>query len=174
MKKFTLLLLTFILVLCKVPEEMKTDHIPIVPTLDLERYLGTWYEIARLPHKFEKDLQQVTATYSLRDDGKIRVLNKGFNTKKEEWNEAEGKAWIPDPGQPARLRVSFFWIFAADYRVIALDTVAYQYAMVTSSSKEYLWILARQPQLDAQIYDQLLAYARQQDFDLSELIKVAH
>jgi apolipoprotein D and lipocalin family protein len=174
MKKITLLLLPLILTTCKVPEEMKTDHIPVVTTLDLQRYLGSWYEIARLPHSFEKDLQQVTATYSLRDDGKIKVLNRGFNAKKEKWQEAEGKAWIPNPQQPARLRVSFFWIFAADYKVIALDTTDYRYAMVTSSSKEYLWILARQPQLDAQVYEQLLTYARQQGFDLSQLIKVAH
>jgi apolipoprotein D and lipocalin family protein len=163
-----------ILITCRVPEEMKTDHIPVVAGFDLQRYLGTWYEIARLPHSFERDLQQVTATYSLRDDGKIKVLNRGYNTKKEEWKEAEGKAWIPDPAKPAHLRVSFFWIFAADYKVIALDTVEYQYAMVTSSSKAYFWILARQPQLDARVYDQLLACAHQQGFNLSQLIKVEH
>ena len=174
MQKYIISFLLLFFVTCTVPDEMKTDHIPVVTGFDVQRYLGTWYEISRLPHRFEKNLQKVTATYTLREDGKIKVLNRGYHTEKEEWKEAEGKAWIPDPQKPAHLRVSFFWIFAADYKVIALDTVAYAYAMVTSSSKEYLWILARKPHLDKTVYDRLIAYAKQQDFDLSKLEIIEH
>jgi len=103
-----------------------------VKELDLNRYLGTWYEIARFPHSFEKNLVGVTATYSLRDDGKIEVLNQGFkNTLNGELSKAEGKAKIPDPQKPANLKVSFFWIFYAEYNVLELDE-NYRYAMIGS------------------------------------------
>jgi len=169
-----LIYLTLSLTACSVPDELKTDHISAVKLFDLDRYLGTWYEIARLPHKFEKDLEQVTATYTLRDDGKISVVNRGFNTKSKEWEEAEGKAWIPDPETPAKLRVSFFLFFASDYKIIELDQNDYAYAMVTSSSKEYLWILSRTPQLDEKIYDRLVDTAHQLGFDVSKIHRVSH
>src|SRR5512140_370896 len=118
-----------------------------VKSLDLNRYLGTWYEIARFPHSFEKNLVGVTATYSLREDGKIKVLNQGYkNTLDGELSKAEGKAKIPDPQKPANLKVSFFWIFYAEYNVLELDE-NYQYAMIGSSSAKYFWILSRTPQM---------------------------
>ena len=158
---------------CGTPAELRTDSIPVVSSFNLERYLGTWYEIARLPNKFEENLEKITATYTLNEDGEIAVLNRGFNVIDQEWEEASGKAWVPDPAQPARLRVSFFWIFASDYKIIALDN-NYQYALVTSSSKEYLWILARDPVLDEAIYQKLVALADMNGFDTAKLIRVTH
>lgn len=146
-----------------------TADMQTVAELDLERYLGTWYEIARFPHRFERGLVNVTATYNPLPDGKIEVINRGIRDGEE--SIAKGKAWRPDPNEPGRLKVSFFWIFASDYKVFVLDE-DYQYAMVTSSSKNYLWILARTPTLDEQVYEQLLQTARDNGFDLSQLIKV--
>ncbi len=129
-------------------------------------------EIARLPHSFENGLDKVTATYTLRDDGKINVLNKGFDTVKGEWKEANGKARLKDTAAGAFLEVSFFWLFYADYKVIELDTVNYSYAMVTSSSKEYFWILSRTPNLDHAIYDRLIRKAGELGFNISLIYKV--
>ena len=157
---------------CSVSKEMSTEFIPAVKSFDLQRFLGTWYEVARLPHSFENGLDKVTATYTLRDDGKIRVLNKGFDTTKGEWKEANGKARIKDPAAGAFLEVSFFWIFYADYKVIELDTANYSYAMVTSSSKKYLWILSRTPYLDDTIYDTLIRKADEWGFNSSMIYKV--
>jgi apolipoprotein D and lipocalin family protein len=165
----------FILVLlfgCSVAREMSTESIPVVKSLDLQRYLGTWHEVARLPHSFENGLDKVTATYTLRDDGKIDVVNKGFDTAKGEWKDAKGKARIKDPATSAFLEVSFFWIFYADYKVIELDTITYSYAMVTSSSKEYLWILSRTPHLNDAIYDTLIHKAGEWGFNISAIYKV--
>lgn len=143
-----------------------------VKSLDLNRYLGTWYEIARFPHSFEKDLVGVTATYSLRDDGKIKVLNQGYkNTLDGELSVAEGKAKIPDPQKTANLKVSFFWIFYADYNVLELDE-NYQYAMIGSSSDKYFWILCRTPQMDQATYEMLLEKAQKRGYNLAKLEKV--
>lgn len=166
----------FILILfisgCFTPKELSTESIPAIKNFDLNRYLGMWYEVARLPHSFEEGLDRVTATYTLRDDGKIEVLNKGFNTSKGEWKEAKGKAYIPDTSAGALLSVSFFWIFYADYKVIALDTTNYSYTMVTSSSKKYLWILSRSPQLENLVYDNLIRQASEWGFNIAEIYKV--
>lgn len=143
-----------------------------VKALDLNRYLGTWYEIARFPHSFEKNLVGVTATYSLRNDGKIKVVNQGYkNTLDGELSVAEGKAKIPDKSQPGKLKVSFFWIFYADYFVLELDE-NYQYAMIGSSSDNYFWILSRTPQMDSATYEMLLEKARKRGYNLEKLEKV--
>jgi apolipoprotein D and lipocalin family protein len=117
-------------------------------------------------------LNKVTATYTLQDDGKIVVLNKGFDSAKGEWKEAKGKARLKEPNAGALLEVSFFWIFYADYKVIELDTVNYSYAMVTSSSKDYFWILSRTPHLDDIIYDGLIRRAGELGFNISAVYKV--
>jgi apolipoprotein D and lipocalin family protein len=158
---------------CFTPKELRTESIPAVKTFDLNRYLGVWYEVARLPHSFENGLDRVTATYELQDDGTIKVLNKGFNTSKGEWKEAIGKAYIPDTLAGALLKVSFFWIFYADYKVIVLDSLNYSYSMVTSSSKKYLWILSRSPQIEQPVYDELVRKAGEWGFNISELYKVS-
>lgn len=143
-----------------------------VKELDLNRYLGTWYEIARFPHSFEKNLVGVKATYSLREDGKIEVLNQGFkNTLNGEPSKAVGKAKIPDKSEPGKLKVSFFWIFYADYFVLELDE-NYQYAMIGSSSDKYFWILCRTPQMDSATYEMLLGKARIRGYNLDKLEKV--
>ncbi len=143
-----------------------------VKELDLNRYLGTWYEIARFPHSFEKELVGVTATYSLRNDGKIRVINQGYkNSLEGEKSVAEGKAKIPDSTEPGKLKVSFFWIFYADYYVLELDE-NYQYAMIGSSSPKYFWILSRTPQMDSVTYEMLLEKARKRGYNLDKLEKV--
>jgi apolipoprotein D and lipocalin family protein len=165
-------ILSFIFIGCSTPKELSTESIPAVKTFDLSRYLGKWYEIARLPHSFEKDLDSVTATYRLREDGKIEVINQGFNTAKGEWKEAKGKAYIPDTSAGAFLKVSFFWIFYGDYKIIALDTLGYSYSMITSSSKEYLWILSRSSQLDQNVYGELIRKAGEWGFNTSKIYKV--
>ncbi|UCH09842.1 MAG: lipocalin family protein [Fidelibacterota bacterium] len=170
--KALLLVPGLFLMACAAPSGTTKD-IKVVEHLDLDRYLGRWYEIARLPTRFEKGLVNVTATYSLRDDGRIKVLNQGYKeTSDGEHSVAEGVAWIPDPAQPARLRVSFFWIFASDYKVIALDGENYQWAMVTSKSKRYLWVLNRTPTMDEGLYTLLVEQARGYGFDIGELYKV--
>jgi apolipoprotein D and lipocalin family protein len=157
---------------CSVSKEMSTEFIPTVKTFDLHRFLGTWYEVARLPHSFENGLEKVTATYTLQNDGKIAVLNKGFDRTKGEWKEAKGKARFKDNVPGSFLEVSFFWIFYADYKIIDLDTLNYSYAMVTSSSKEYLWILSRTPQVEDSMYDGLIRKAGEWGFNVAAIYKV--
>jgi apolipoprotein D and lipocalin family protein len=173
MKKIRLLLIMSLLfILCCTNTNSQMLDKTTVKSLDLNRYLGTWYEIARFPHSFEKNLVGVTATYSLRDDGKIKVLNQGFkNILDGELSKAEGKAKIPDPQKPANLKVSFFWIFYAEYNVLELDD-NYQYAMIGSSSDKYFWILCRTPQMDSSTYEMLLEKARKRGYNLAKLEKV--
>ena len=143
-----------------------------VKELDLNRYLGTWYEIARFPHSFEKNLVGVTATYSLRADGKIEVLNQGYrNTLEGERSKAVGKAKIPNKQEPGKLKVSFFWIFYGDYNVLELDE-NYQYVMIGSSTDKYFWILCRTPQMAPEVYEMLLEKARKRGYNLDKLEKV--
>ncbi len=145
----------------------------VVKELDLQKYLGTWYEIARYDHRFERDLVGVTANYSMRPDGKIKVVNSGYkNTLDGEYSEAIGKAKIPDPeNEPAKLKVSFFWIFYGDYYVLELDK-DYQWAVIGSSTDKYLWILSRTPQMAPEIYTDLLKRIADRGYDTSALIKV--
>lgn len=145
----------------------------VVKELDLEKYLGTWYEIARYDHRFERGLVGVTANYSMRDDGKIKVLNSGYEgSLSGKFSEAIGKAKIPDPvNEPAKLKVSFFWIFYGDYYVLELDK-NYQWALIGSSSDKYLWILSRTPQMENKVYLECLDKLTKRGYDVSKLIKV--
>lgn len=173
MKQIRLFLIISILFLisCTKTNSQMIDK-TTVKELDLNRYLGTWYEIARFPHSFEKNLVGVTATYSLRDDGKIEVLNQGFKyTLDGEKSRAVGKAKIPNMLEPGKLKVAFFWIFYADYFVLELDE-NYQYAMIGSSSDKYFWILCRTPQMDSTTYEMLLEKARKRGYNLDKLYKV--
>lgn len=151
---------------------ISTQNIPVVEPFDVQRYTGTWYEIARLPNRFERNLEQVTATYTLQADGKIQVVNKGFNAKKQKWDDITGRAWIPDQNTPSKLRVSFFWFVSSPYHVIALDREKYTYAMVTSNTTKYLWILSRTPQMDAAVYKQLVQQAKEQGFAVEQIEQV--
>ena len=153
----------------KKSEDMNTST---VKELDLHRYLGTWYEIARFDHRFESGLAGVTATYSMRDDGKIRVLNQGYkNTLDGELSVAEGKAKFT--AEPGKLKVSFFWIFYADYLVMELDE-NYQWALIGSKSDKYLWILSRTPKLEDNVKILVLNHATKRGYDTSKLIWVEH
>lgn len=150
------------------------DGVTPVTGFELNRYLGKWYEIARLDHSFERGLEKITADYSLRRDGGIRVLNRGFDVSRNQWKEAEGKAYFMDDPQTGRLKVSFFGPFYGGYNIIELDQSGYRYALVCGPDKSYLWILARQPGLDKSIVEKLAARAEALGFDTSQLIYVRH
>ncbi len=143
-----------------------------VTGFESERYLGKWYEIARLDHSFERGLSHVTAEYSARDDGRIDVLNRGYNSKKGEWDEAKAVARFQGDESVGSLSVTFRWPFAGGYHVIALDKEAYQWAVVSGPTRGYLWILARTPELDREILEDLVAQARDLEFPTDELIYV--
>jgi apolipoprotein D and lipocalin family protein len=151
-----------------IPEGIKP-----VENFELEPYLGTWYEIARLDHSFERGLSNVTANYSLREDGGVAVLNRGYRAAKGEWDEAEGKAYFVGDSSIGRLKVSFFGPFYGAYNVFELGD-NYEYSMVAGPNRSYLWILAREPQLPQVLLDELLSRAEAAGFDTSELILVEH
>ena len=144
-----------------------------VTNFELDRYLGTWYEIARLDHRFERGLTDVTATYSLRDDGGVRVLNRGFDTDSAEWNDAEGKAFFVGDTDIGQLKVSFFGPFYGGYNILKLDHENYQYSLVAGPDRSYLWILARTPTLDDGTLQALVEKARELDFPVDDLIYVS-
>lgn len=145
----------------------------VVKPFDKEKYLGTWYEIARFDFKFEKNLNNTTATYSLNEDGTIKVVNRGFNYVKGEWKESVGRAKFVDSMDEARLKVSFFGPFYGGYNVIALDK-DYQYALISGSSLEYLWILARKPTIPEDVKQHYVSLAQEIGFEVSNLIWVEH
>lgn len=168
--KTILLLLVLLLTGCiGIPENVKpVDH------FRLEQYLGKWYEIARLDHRFERGLSRITADYSLRDDGGVRVLNRGYLAKENTWKEAEGKAYFVKANDLGYLKVSFFGPFYGSYIVFELDHEHYQYALVCGPDKSYLWMLARSPEMKKDIKDTLVAKAAALGFDTSQLIFVDH
>ncbi len=148
------------------------QELSTVDQVDIEKYAGTWYEIARLPNSFERGLKCVTATYTLKDNGKIEVLNKGFSSgTKGKWKTARGSARVPDQNYPGRLKVTFFWPFAGNYYILALDE-QYQYALVGDPSRKYLWVLARSSSLDQDIYTRLMEHAKKDGFDIQQVLKV--
>jgi apolipoprotein D and lipocalin family protein len=146
------------------------ENVRPVDKFALEKYLGRWYEIARLDHSFERGLTQITAEYSLRDDGGVRVLNRGYSAKDKSWKEVEGKAYFVNRSDQGHLKVSFFGPFYGSYIVLELDQENYQYALVCGPDKSYLWILARSPKLNQDIRDRLIAKAAVLGFDPSKLI----
>lgn len=148
------------------------DGVHPVRGFDLSRYLGHWYEIARLDHSFERGLTHVTADYRLRDDGRVRVVNRGYNPEEGRWETAEGVAEFVGPPDVGRLKVSFFGPFYGAYTIIALDKAHYDTALVCGPDRSYLWILARQPRLDPAVYQALVARARALGFPVEELIRV--
>lgn len=149
-----------------IPEEIKP-----VKNFEAEKYLGTWYEIARLDNRFEKGLTQVTATYSLRDDGGIKVVNRGYLSKKAEWKESIGKAYFVEDKTTGYLKVSFFGPFYGSYIVFDLDK-SYQYSLVTGSDKSYFWLLARTPTISGEVKASLLEKATALGFDTNKLVYV--
>ena len=166
-----LLALLFLMNSCNGQDNMIDKS--VVKELDIDRYLGKWYEIARYDHRFERGLVCVTASYSFRDDGKIKVVNSGFKeTINGQKSEAIGKAKIPDPNVTSKLKVSFFWFFYGDYFVLELDE-NYHWAVIGSSNDKYLWILSRTPQMDETVYHELLIKLTARGYDIDKLIRVA-
>jgi apolipoprotein D and lipocalin family protein len=144
-----------------------------VKPFDKERYLGKWYEIARIDFKYERDLNNTIAEYSLNDNGTIKVDNQGYNTKKREWNQAIGKAKFVGEENIAMLKVSFFGPFYSGYNVIAIDD-EYRYALVAGESLKYLWILSRETNIPAEIKDKYLKIAEGIGYNTSDLLWVKH
>ncbi len=150
------------------------NGVDAVTGFELDRYLGTWYEIARLDHRFERGLSDVTATYSLRDDGGVHVVNRGRNVQTGAWEEAVGKAYFVDRPDVGRLKVSFFGPFYGGYNIIALDRDRYQHALVAGPDRSYLWILSRHPEPEPATLKRLIDTARSLGFPTDELIYVEH
>lgn len=142
-----------------------------VNNFDKARYLGKWYEIARFDFRFERNLDNTTAFYSLNENGTIKVLNKGFNYKKGIWEEAIGKAKFTGPDNVAALKVSFFGPFYGGYNVIALDN-EYKYALIAGNSVKYLWILSRVKTIPESVKQEYLKLAKSLGFDTNALIWV--
>ncbi|MBN2185580.1 MAG: lipocalin family protein [Candidatus Krumholzibacteriota bacterium] len=140
----------------------------------LQNYLGKWYEIARLDHSFERGLDKVTAEYSMRDDGGVKVKNRGYSTEKGKWKEAIGKAFFVDTQDIGYLKVSFFGPFYGSYVVFELDKENYKYAFVTSSSKSYLWFLSRTPTVEEKMKQKFVERVESMGFDSKALIWVDH
>ncbi len=138
-----------------------------------ERYLGQWYEVARLDHSFERGLSKVTAEYSLRDDGGIGVINRGYSVDESEWQQAEGRAYFVESRDKGYLKVSFFGPFYGSYVVFELDQ-DYQYAFVSGPDLSYLWLLARTPQVDEAVAERFRQMASQLGFDTRQLIWPEH
>ena len=139
-----------------------------------DRYLGKWYEIARMDHSFERGLSNVSATYFRKPDGGITVVNRGYEDSKEQWKEIEGKARLIQGPDIGSLKVSFFGPFYSGYHVVALDKENYTYAMVAGYSRDYLWILSRQKTMEKTVLEDLVAKARQWGFQTEKLIYVEH
>jgi apolipoprotein D and lipocalin family protein len=145
-----------------------------VANFQAERYLGTWYEIARLDHSFERGMSRVTAEYRKRNDGGIDVINRGWLADSKTWKEARGKAYFVEGPDKGYLKVSFFGPFYGSYVVFELDGMDYRYALVSGPDTSYLWLLARSPTLDAATRDRLVARAAALGFDTGKLISVDH
>jgi len=148
------------------------ERVQPVEGFELDRYLGKWYEIARLDHPFERGLSRITAEYSLRDDGGVRVVNRGFSKKTGEWDEAEGRAYFVERETLGHLKVSFFGPFYGSYIVFELDKDDYQYAFISGPKTSYLWLLARTPTVPDTVLQHFIERASALGFDTDGLIFV--
>jgi apolipoprotein D and lipocalin family protein len=171
----SIFLLTFLLVFLSACASFREPSIPplqVVPSVDLKRYVGTWYEIARFPHRFQKGCVASQATYTLRQDGKIDVINQCTKgTQGGELSSVQGNAWVVDTKTNAKLKVRFFWPFTGDYWIIDLGE-NYEYAVVGHPSRSYLWILSRRPAMEEVLYQRILEKLRSQfQYDVSKLTK---
>ena len=169
MKRIVMVVVLLLAGCVGIPENVKP-----VEGFVLERYLGTWYEIARLDHPFERGLSRVSAEYGLRDDGGVRVLNRGYAPKDKAWKEAEGKAYFVKGPDQGYLKVSFFGPFYGSYILFELYRQNYQYALLCGPDQSYLWILARAPEMKQDVKDALVAKAAGLGFDTGNLIFVDH
>jgi len=145
-----------------------------VKNFELNRYLGTWYEIARLDHSFERGLENITAEYSIREGGGVKVKNRGYSVEKNQWKEADGKAYFVNDNTEGYLKVSFFGPFYGSYVIFELDHEKYQYAFISGPDTSYLWLLSRTPELPQAIIDKFKKMSKERGFDTSKLIFVKH
>ena len=169
MKYFTLIMAVTILSACsgsQYPENIKP-----VEKFQLDKYLGTWYEIARLDHSFERGMDQVSATYSMREDGGVKVLNKGFQTQKQQWQESVGKAYFVQGENTGHLKVSFFGPFYGTYVVFELGS-EYQYAFIAGNDYDYLWLLSRTPVITDQLRTEFIDLVESKGYVVEDLIWV--
>ena len=166
-KKIGLLLSCALLVSCL----GRPEAVLPVAELDTQRYLGTWYEVARLDHSFERGLSNVTADYSMREDGGLRVINRGHSAEEGDWQQAEGRAYTIEEDQPGHLKVSFFGPFFGSYVVFELDS-DYQHAFVAGNTTNYLWLLARTPIVSDELKRHFLQRAEVLGFEVEDLIFV--
>lgn len=143
-----------------------------VEGFEVDRYLGRWYEIIRLDHSFERGLSHVTADYSLRNDGRISVLNQGYNKERGRWQRAEGVARFQGDPEIGSLSVTFQWPFSGGYHVVALDKEDYQWAVISGPNRSYFWILSREPVMDEGKLQELIDRADEWGFDTGEFIHV--
>jgi apolipoprotein D and lipocalin family protein len=150
------------------------DGVEPIQNFELDRYLGRWYEIARLDHSFERGLDGVTAEYSLRDDGGIRVINSGRDIESGKTQQAEGRAYFVDKSNIGHLKVSFFGPFFGSYVIFDLDQEDYQYAFVAGNTTDYLWLLARDPVVSDDILRNFKDKASKFGFNTEELIFIKH
>jgi apolipoprotein D and lipocalin family protein len=172
-KSITILAITsVVLVLASCSRSIPKGATAVSP-FDSEKYLGKWYEIARIDFKHERGLNNVTAEYSMKEDGNIKVDNRGFNIKKQEWEQAIGKAKFVEDKSIAKLKVSFFGPFYSGYNVIAIDE-DYQYALVAGKDLDYLWILSRTTEIPEDIKNSYLGIATSVGYDTDRLLWVEH
>jgi apolipoprotein D and lipocalin family protein len=168
---YTLLIISILNLLCScssIPEGATA-----VTPFEKEKYLGKWYEIARKDFKYERDLSNTTAEYSLNENGTIKVDNQGYNTKEGEWKQAIGKAKFTGEENIAQLKVSFFGPFYSGYNIVALDP-EYKYALVAGESLDYLWILSRETTIPDDVKESYLKIAQSIGYDTSDLVWVSH
>ena len=143
-----------------------------VTGFELNKYLGTWYEVARLNHSFERGLSQITAQYSLREDGGVSVVNRGYLSEEKKWKQAEGKAYFVKTTDEGYLKVSFFGPFYGSYVVFELDKQDYQYAFISGPDTDYLWLLSRTPTVSKAVMDKFITMSAQRGFDTQAIIYV--
>ena len=167
MRKFLFSMLFFCVGCTQIPNNVKP-----VQNFDLNRYLGKWYEVARLDHSFERGLNKVTAEYVLNDNGSVKVINRGYSEKDQKWKEATGIAYFMGSPNQGLLKVSFFRPFYGTYAIFELDHDNYQYALISGPDHSYLWLLSRSPSLSPTVKDFLLQKAKQAGFDTQDLIFV--
>ncbi len=175
MKAFTSILFTSVILAIMIFSSCRTipKGASVYKPFDKNKYLGKWYEIARFDFRFERNLNNTTAEYSLNSDGTIRVVNRGYNYLTKQWKEAVGKAKFTGNPSEAKLKVSFFGPFYGAYNVIALDD-NYQYSLVCGKNLDYLWILSREKTIPDEVKSKFLNTAREIGFDISKLIWVEH
>lgn len=151
------------------PESVKP-----VEAFKLDKYLGKWYEIARLDHSFERGLTQVTADYSLKSDGGVRVINRGFSAVDNEWKEAEGKAYFVESDSEGYLKVSFFGPFYGSYVIFELEEKNYQYAFISGPNTDYLWLLSKTKTVDPEVIEKFKIMSKELGFNINDVIYVDH